>query len=140
MSDEYGQEVATSVETLEGSWSINGETYKLRTKDTKKRTLDLIGEYMELAARVDSIDDETEEIPEDIERQAENLANFPWEDDSDVDMVESVVSEKLIKPDVDVNEVPQRKLRALFEGMMEAWSEGEVVKSAKKEMPIEGNR
>jgi len=140
MVDKYGTEVATSVETLEGEWSINGESYKLVTKDTKKATLDLIGEYMQIAASVDGLE-EGDEIPEEVETQAENLANFEWEtEDDEKDMVESVVSEKLIKPDVDVNQIPQRKLRALFEGMMDAWNEGTVVKNAKEEMPIEGNR
>lgn len=134
MSDEYGTDVATSVERLEGSWSINGKSYKLVTEDTRKETLDLIGEYMEIAATVENAEGESD-IPEGL---GEDLDNFSWEDDdSEKDMVESVVDEKLIKPDVEVSQVPQRKLRALFEGMMEAWNEGEQVKAAKTEMPLD---
>jgi hypothetical protein len=137
MTDEYGAEVATSVETIEGTWSINGQTFKLQTKDTRKETLDLIEEYMEVAQTVDSAEDESD-IPEGL---GKDIDNFSWEDeDSDTDMVESVIGEKLVKPEVDVSQVPQRKLGALFEGMMEAWQEGEQVKSAKAEMPVsEGN-
>jgi len=134
MTGKYGTEVATSVERIEGSWSINGETYALITEDTRKETLDLIGEYMEIAATVDGAEDESD-IPDGL---GEDIDDFAWEDeDSEKDMVESVVSEKLIKPEVDPNRVPQRKLRALFEGMMNAWNEGTQVTAAKNEMPLD---
>jgi len=137
MTGKYGTEVATSVERIEGSWSINGETYTLITEDTRKETLDLIGEYMEVAATVEDASG-PEDIPDGL---GEDIDNFRWEDeDNEMDMVESVISEKLIKPEVNASDVPQRKLSALFEGMMQAWNEGEQIKAAKAEMPLdEGN-
>lgn len=137
MSDRFGTDVATRKETIEGTWTIDGKTYDLITEDTTKGTLDLIGEYLELAATVENAEDESD-IPEGL---GEDLDNFAWEEaDSDKDMVESVVDEKLIQPEIDVSDAPMRKLRSLFEGMMEAWNEGKKVKNAKEEMPLEGNR
>jgi len=83
---------------------------------------------------------EGQELPEGA---GEDLPNFPWEseDDEDKDIIESVISEKLIKPEIDPQDAPVRKLRALFEGMMQAWSEGKQIKDAKGDMPLdEGNR
>jgi len=137
MSDRFGTEVATQKEQIEGTWSIDGQEFALITEDTSKGTLELIEEYMQLANRVA----EGEEIPEGA---AEDLDNFPWEDDDDedTDIIESVVDAKLIKPEVNPQDAPIRKLRALFEGMMNAWSEGKQVKDARHDMPLddEGNR
>jgi len=131
----YGAEIATSKETIKGTWEWDGEEYDLITKDTTKGTLDLIGEYMEVAQTVENAEGE-DDIPEGL---GSDLDDFPWDHDhgSDADMVEIVVGEKLVKPEVDVNEVPMRKIRALFEGMLEAWNAGETVKDAKGQMPVD---
>ncbi len=135
MSDRFGTEVAASKERIEGTWTVDGETYDLITEDTSKGTLELIEQYMQLANRVA----EGDELPEDA---AEDLDNFPWEEeDNEKDIIESVVDAKLIKPEVNPQDAPIRKLRALFEGMMQAWSEGKQVRDAKDDMPLEeGNR
>jgi len=131
---DYGEDVLTTTDTVEGTWNYNGTEYGLQAEEITKGTLDLIGEYAQLAQQAE----ETGEVPEGA---AENLDNFPWEsDDSDKDFIESVISEKLLKPDVDPNNVSIGKLTALFEGLMETWQEGKVVTEAKEEMPIEGNR
>jgi len=130
MSDEYGANYATQKETIEGTWSIDDREFKLETEDVSKATLDLIGEYTQLAAMF-----EEGEVPEDA---GEELDDFPWEDeDDDRDFIESVVGEKLHKPEIDVNDTASRKLSAIFAGMFDAWQEGTVVKDAKDGMPLE---
>lgn len=136
MSDRFGTEVATSIDRIEGTWEVDGEEYALITEDTTKGTLSLIEEYGRVADQAMQADDPSE-LPDDL---GDDLDNFPWEDedsDDDKDWLESVIDEKLIKPEVDADEAPVRKLRALFEGMMDAWGEGKLVKDAKDEMPLE---
>ena len=130
----YGADVATKKEQIEGTWSIDGDEYDLLTEDTTKQTLNIIEQYMEVAQSLEEGD-----VPEGA---AEDLPNFPWEDDdSEKDFIESILDAKLIKPEIDVQDAPIRKLRALFEGCFETWSEGKRVKNAKEEMPLDkGNR
>lgn len=125
MTDRFGTDVATRKEQIEGTWTVDGEEYALLTEDTTKETLELIEDYMALAEEISQAES-PDDIPEDA---GEDLPDFPWEDeDDDKDIVESVVGAKLIKPDVDPQQTPVRKLRALFQGMMEAWTEGKQVK------------
>lgn len=134
MSDDknYGADVAQTKDRIEGTWTINGNAYDLVAEDVTKGTLDLVEDYMAVAQRFES----GEDVPEDA---VDHLDNFPWEDENDdTDLIESLLSEKLVKPEIDVSETPVRKLMALFEGMFEAWTEGEPVKSAKAEMPVDG--
>lgn len=137
-TDRFGTEVATRKERIEGTWEFDGETYDLITEDTTKGTLSLIEEYGRVAERAAQAED-PEDLPDDL---GEDIDDFPWEseDDEDIDWLESVIREKLIKPEVDVDKTPLRKLRALYEGMMDAWGEGETVAAAKADMPLdEGN-
>ena len=142
MTNDYGAEIATRTDTIEGTWSLGGETYNLEVKDAKYKTLRLLQEYATLAQSIDGVGtDPTEEELESIEEQAENLENFPWEDDnSNVDFVKSIFDEKLINPDIDADEANARAISAILQGIINAWQEGESVKAAKEEMPVEGNR
>lgn len=136
--DRFGTAAATRRDQIEGTWSLDGETYDLITEDTSKGTLNLIEEYGRVAQRAAQAES-PEDLPDDL---GDDLDDFPWEDEDseDVDFIESIVREKLVKPDVDVDDVPIRKLRALYEGMMDAWGEGKAVADAKDEMPLdEGN-
>ncbi len=128
---DYGADYATQKETIEGTWRIDGREFALETEDVTKRTLDLLGEYMALAQQYEEGD-----VPEGA---GDDLEDFPWESEGDDrDFIESVVDEKLHKPDIDVDETVSRKLSAIFVGMFEAWQEGETVKAAREEMPVEG--
>lgn len=137
MSDRFGTDVATRKEQIEGTWTVDGEEFALITEDTSKGTLELIEQYMQLANQVAQAESE-DDIPDGL---GEDLDNFPWEDEDDEkDVIETVVDAKLVKPEVDVQNTPVRKLRALFEGMMGAWNEGELVADAQDQMPLdEGN-
>ena len=129
---EYGADILTQSETIEGTWEYNGEEYKLEVKDISKQTLDLVEDYAALAQNIaflqrseDMNEDEIDERIEEINKQAEDLENFSWEDeDDDTDFIESIVNEKLVKPDIDPSEVRVHKLRHVFEGMFKAWQEG----------------
>lgn len=137
--DKYGASVATQKEQIEGTWELDGEEYSLLTEDTTKGTLGLIEEYMALTHKA-----ETGEIDEtELEERAEQLDNFPWEEDGDddKDFIELVIEGKLIKPEIDVDDVPVRKLEPIVIGMMQTWGEGKQVADARDQMPLdEGNR
>lgn len=133
-TDRFGTSVAQEKDTIEGTWSIDGQEFALITEDTAKGTLNTIDEYLKVAAQIDAAEG-PDDIPDDV---VEDLPDFPWEDENeDIDFIESVLKEKLKKPDIDIEETPTRKLSALFEGMMEAWGEGTKVTEAKEEMPID---
>jgi len=138
---DYGEEVLNQTTLLSGTWVYGGTEYDLKVEDIAGRDMRLIQEYQELAVRVAGADEDPSESElESLNEKAESLDDFSWEDEGDEDFIHSVIDAKLIRPDVDVDEHGQSKLRALFQGMMSTWQESDEVAEAKDEMPLdEGN-
>lgn len=138
MSEQFGQHVIDQIdeETVEGSWSYNGEEYDLEVRDIAKGDLDRIQKYAQLT----DAQAEGEEISEE---DVEEIGNFSWEDeDSDEDWLNTVLRSKLESPEIgDPDDQPIRLLMSLFQGMMEAWTDPGDVAEAREDMPLdEGNR
>jgi len=141
MSD-YGEDVLDRDEVLEGTWTYGGNTYDLEVNDISGRDMRLIQDYTDIAARVAAVDDDASEADiEQINEKAEGLDDFSWEDgDGETPYIQSIIDEKLVRPDVDVDNTGYSKLRAIFEGIMQTWQESKTVANAKDEMPLdEGN-
>jgi hypothetical protein len=143
MSD-YGQEILNEgLNRLEGTWEYNGETYDLLVEDINYEDFTLAQQYAALAQQINGLEDRDSVAEEDVENlasEAEQLDDFSWEDDGNRDFIPSMVDAKLIKPEVDIQNTPVSKLRALVGGMMQAWQEESGVSEAREEMPLEGNR
>jgi len=144
----YGQEIVNDAEQiLEGKWEWNETEYELKVYNIGYKDKRRIQQYGTLAATVDGMADDADDIEigedeiETLQEQAESLENFSWEDDEeDRDWIASVVEEKLVRPEVDVEQTSTPKLGAIIEGMMQTWEESQSVKNAKAEMPVdEGN-
>jgi hypothetical protein len=143
----FGQNLVNDADTLlDGTWTYDNTEYELRCRNISYKDLRRVQQYGALAASVSAVGEGVEdggEIGEAeleaINQQADNLDNFSWEEtEGDGDWVASVVEEKLVKPDVDIEQTSAPKLRALVEGMMDAWGESTKVQNAKDEMPVEG--
>ena len=141
----YGQDIVNDAEQiLDGTWEWDNREYELRVRNISYKDKRRIQQYGALAATVDGMAENAEDVDlgeeeiESLQNQAENLENFSWEEeDEDSDWIASVVEEKLVRPDVDVEQTSTPKLGAIIEGMMQAWEESQSVKNAKKEMPVE---
>jgi len=141
---DYGQSLLDDgLERLRGTWEYRGEEYDLLVEDISYPDWQLVQQYAAIAGQVQSLDDSGGEISDDVvdslTEQAESLDNFSWEDGGDADFVESVINEKLLAPEVDLQVTSQDKISALIEGMMQTWSRSTDVEAAEEEMPIEGN-
>jgi hypothetical protein len=134
---DYGQDVLTSTEELHGTWAYAGEEYDLKVEDVSYETYSLILDLAEVAfkARDGEVSDaEKERIKE--------MDNLPWEDEYETDdFVALLVKDKLIKPEVDVEDTGTSKIIALIKGMFATWQESKEVAEARDEMRLdEGNR
>lgn len=125
-SQDYGAAYLTATETIEGSWGPNGDDYPLKVEDISIGSFELLQQYAEVAALAAGEDgDPDEERLAEANERAEDLDPLPWEDEVDEDgFLEATIQAKLKRPDVDISEARAHKLRYLFEGMMEAWQEG----------------
>lgn len=144
----YGQDIVNDAEQLlEGTWEWDGTEYELKVYNIGYKDKNRIQQYGALAATVDGVAENADEIElgeeelEQLQQQAESLESFSWEDDdADDDWIASVIDEKLVRPEVDIEQTSSHKLGAIVEGMMETWEESQSVKNAKAEMPVqEGN-
>lgn len=124
--DEYGANFLTREETIEGTWSYAGQEFKLQVKDISLGSQELLQEHMRIGMEAMGMDGEVdEERLEDVNERAENLDELPWEDDTEQDgFIEATIEAKLVKPSVDIADARAQKMRAVFEGMMQAWQEG----------------
>ena len=96
-------------ETLEGTFSIKGETYPLVVEEPT------LGEL--------------EDLEDDLDEDADEEA-----------VIREMVENYLVDPEVNANAVGVSKLRPLFEGMQEAFQDGDAFEAAEAEMPLdEGN-
>jgi len=143
MSD-YGQDILNEgLDRLEGTWSYAGEEYGLLVEDISYPDFKLAQEYAALSAQVSALEDAEsidESDVESIQATAEDLDNFSWESDNgETDFIVTMIQAKLIKPEVNVDNTPVRKLRALLEGMFQTWQEDTNVEQAREKMPLEGN-
>jgi len=141
---DYGQSLLDDgLERLRGTWEYRGEEYDLLVEDISYPDWQLVQQYAAIAGQVQSLDESGGEVSDDVvdslTEQAESLDNFSWEDGGDADFVESVISAKLLAPEVDLQVTSQDKISALIEGMMQTWSRSVDVEQAEGEMPIEGN-
>lgn len=142
MSD-YGQDILDDgLERLDGTWEYAGREFDLKVEDISYPDYKLVQQYAALSQQVNTLEQKEDIDARDIENlneQAENLDQFSWEGDEDEDFVPSVINAKLIQPNVEIENTSVAKLRALLEGMMQAWQESTDVENARGQMPIEGN-
>lgn len=145
MSDEYGQAFVNNADQLlDGTWTYQGQENNLQVRNISYPDFKLIQQYGALAGSLENVDPEDVDDAEieQLAEQADELDNFSWEDDDgDMDFIVSVVEEKLVRPDVNVDETDHHVLVALVEGMIATWQEDSDVQAAKGEMPVDsGNR
>lgn len=124
--DEYGASFLTREETIEGTWEYGGQEFKLQVKDISLGSQELLQEHMRIGMEALGMDGEVdEERLADVNKRAEELDSLPWEDDTEQDgFIESTIEAKLVKPSVNIADARAQKMRAVFEGMMQAWQEG----------------
>ena len=100
----------------------------LETRETLRGTFAVAGEEYPLEVREPTLG-ELEEIESDIGTEAD-----------EVEAIREIVARYLEAPDVAVDDVGISKLRALFDGMREAWEAGDAFDEAEDAMPLdEGN-
>lgn len=127
MSDEYGAELLVESEIIEGTWTYNGQVKKLKVEDISQGSAELLKQYMKVAGMAMNLDDDEvdEEKLEAVNKEAEDLDELPWEGDTEHDsVIECTIEAKLVRPDVPVSDMRSPKAKAVFEGMWEAWQEG----------------
>jgi len=142
---DYGQHILDDgLDRLQGAWEHDGVEYNLVVEDISYPDWKLVQQYAVLMEQVSSMGDKDEINDSDIEgleKQAEDLESFSWEDeDEQEDFVETLIKHKLIKPEVDLTNTSSGKVREIISGMIETWGEDKNVQQAREEMPVEGNR
>ena len=93
-------------ETLEGTFTVGGETYPLVVEEPT------LGELEELE----------DDLGEDADEEA---------------VIRRMIENYLVDPEVDPDAMGVSKLRPLFEGMQEAFQNGEAFEAAEAEMPLD---
>jgi len=142
---DFGQDILDEgLEQLPGTWEYNDNEYDLVVEDISYPDWKLVQQYAALMERIRQVGDKdevSESDTKDIEKQAEELDAFSWEDtDSQEDFVETIIEHKLINPKVDLENTSPDKVTAIVTGMVETWGEDKNVEQAREEMPLEGNR
>jgi len=142
---DYGQHILDDgLGRLNGTWEHEDVEYDLVVEDISYLDWRLVQQYaalMEQVARMGEKDEITDEDSENLEKQAEDLDSFSWEDeDEQEDFVETLITNKLVKPDVDLTDTSSDVIREIVSGMVETWGEDKNVEQAREEMPLEGNR
>jgi len=140
MSD-YGQDlIKRGVKPIEGTWEFDGQENDLDVEALSYTDWKLVQKYAALSARVDSLEEEDidESEVENIEETAESLDDFSWEDeDEEVDFIETLIDNCLVKPDINPRKDPLPIVVAIVEGMVEAWEKSPRVAEAEDEMPVD---
>lgn len=142
MSD-YGQSVLDTTDTLEGTWTYDGDEYNLKVEDISGANFSRLQEYVSGMMELQALgEDASESEIERIKADMEGVEAFSWEDeDNQSDLVLTLINEKLVKPACDPEETGNAKVHALLIGMVETWQEATAVGQAKEEMPLDkGNR
>lgn len=123
---DYGAEFLTETETIEGTWEYDGQEFDLLVEDISVGSFELLQKYSEVAQEAATLDGDVDENKlASVNEKAENLDPLPWEDDVEADgFLEATIEAKLVKPDVAISNARAHKLRAVFEGMIAAWQEG----------------
>lgn len=124
---DYGADFLTESEEIEGTWEYGDREFPLLVEDISVGSFELLQKYTQVAGEAmnASGDDVDEEALEEVNKKAEELDNLPWEDEVEADgFLEATIEAKLVKPDVDLADARAHKLRAVFEGMVGAWQEG----------------
>jgi len=100
----------------------------LQTRDVLTGTFELRGEEYPLEAAEPTLD-ELEELEQSIEA------------DDEIEEMRALIDRYLDAPDVDAGSIGVGKLRALFEGMTQAWNDMDEFEAAEEAMPVDsGNR
>jgi uncharacterized membrane-anchored protein len=125
MSD-YGADFLTETETIEGTWEYGEQEFDLLVEDISIGSFELLQKYTQVAQEAAGVDGEaSEDDLEAVNQKAEDLDPLPWEDEVEADgFLEATIEAKLVKPDVVIADARAHKLRAVFEGMIAAWQEG----------------
>lgn len=125
MSD-YGADFLTETETIDGTWEYGEQEFDLLVEDISIGSFELLQKYTQVAQEAAGVDDDaSEEDLAAVNEKADDLDPLPWEDDVEADgFLEATIEAKLVKPDVEISEARAHKLRAVFEGMIAAWQEG----------------
>jgi len=125
MSD-YGADFLTETETIEGTWEYGDNGFDLLVEDISIGSFELLQKYTQVAQEAAGVDgDASEDDLEAVNQKADDLDPLPWEDEVEADgFLEATIEAKLVKPDVVIADARAHKLRAVFEGMIAAWQEG----------------
>jgi hypothetical protein len=125
MSD-YGADFLTETETIEGTWEYGEQEFDLLVEDISIGSFELLQKYTQVAQEAAGVDGEaSEDDLEAVNQKADDLDPLPWEDEVEADgFLEATIEAKLVKPDVVIADARAHKLRAVFEGMIAAWQEG----------------
>jgi len=100
----------------------------LESRDELAGTFEIGGDEYPLEVREPTLD-ELEELEMELADEAD-----------EVEAIRGMAERYLIAPDVAAGDIGISKLRALFDGMREAWESGDAFDEAKEAMPIdEGN-
>lgn len=139
---DYGQEILDDgLERLQGTWQYRGQAFDLVVEDIGYSDWKLVQQYGALSAQVDAFegqDDISEADVEALAEQAESLEDFSWEgDDENPDFVETIIEEKLVRPEVDLETTSSDKVGAIVEGMIQTWQSSHDVEQAQGEMPLD---
>lgn len=70
---------------------------------------------------------------EDIESRLEDAGQ-------EEEVMQEIVDQYLVRPDVDANDIDSPKLGALFAGLQVAWSDAVDTSEIEERMPLEGNQ
>ena len=100
----------------------------LESRDTLTGTFAVGGEEYPLEVREPTLS-ELEELEADLNEQAD-----------EVEAIRAMVERYLLAPEIAPGSVGISKLRALFDGMREAWEAGDAFDNAEAEMPLEDRK
>jgi len=139
---DYGQDLLNDgLERLQGEWAYRGQTFDLVVEDIGYSDWKLVQQYGALSAQVNAFDDQDDISEADVEalaEQAESLEDFSWEaPDENPDFVETLIDEKLVRPEVDLETTSSDKVGAIVEGMIQTWQRSHDVEAAEGEMPLD---
>jgi len=128
----YNGAALTTPDEIEGTCTHNGEEIDLVVEDLRKEDIDTLQEIQQVVMQVTQGEaDADTEVPD---------FSFETEADEGEDYINVLIRHKLIKPDLNPDELTVGGLRSLMDGMAECWGVDEAVEQARGQMPTTGNR
>lgn len=127
---EYNADAFETLEVFEETVEIDGTEQPVKIEDLKTKDLNTFQEYQRALAGVikgESVDDT-------------DLPKFTFEDaDTDRDYMRLLIDHKLLKPDVDPEQVGGSVARKLMSTMVDCWMATDELEQVRDEIATEGN-